>query len=202
MFQNLGLTEILIILVVILLLFGAKRIPEIAGSFGKHEELELNAPASASASGMHSGRARRYSRPAAPPRVGDSDIDMGTSASASATETETELDTDEVLSFSPKRRSPPTSYAEMRRSSTASNGTARARRPGCCATGSPASGPTASSTPAQRRGSPRKLRPATPASACGPTGATRCSAPTTAKASPNRGAAWRWSPACCACATT
>lgn len=32
---NLGLPEILIILVLILLLFGAKRIPEIAGSFGK-----------------------------------------------------------------------------------------------------------------------------------------------------------------------
>jgi sec-independent protein translocase protein TatA len=35
MFGNLGLPEILIILVLILLLFGAKRIPEIAGSFGK-----------------------------------------------------------------------------------------------------------------------------------------------------------------------
>lgn len=35
MFGNLGMTEILVILVVILLLFGAKRIPEIAGSFGK-----------------------------------------------------------------------------------------------------------------------------------------------------------------------
>ena len=35
MFGNLGFTEILLILLVILLLFGAKRIPEIAGSFGK-----------------------------------------------------------------------------------------------------------------------------------------------------------------------
>lgn len=35
MFGNLGFPEILIIMVVILLLFGAKRIPEIAGSFGK-----------------------------------------------------------------------------------------------------------------------------------------------------------------------
>ncbi len=35
MFGNLGLPEILIVLVLILLLFGAKRIPEIAGSFGK-----------------------------------------------------------------------------------------------------------------------------------------------------------------------
>ena len=32
---NLGFGEVLIILVVVLLLFGAKRIPEIAGSFGK-----------------------------------------------------------------------------------------------------------------------------------------------------------------------
>lgn len=32
---NLGFPEILLILVVVLLLFGAKRIPEIAGSFGK-----------------------------------------------------------------------------------------------------------------------------------------------------------------------
>lgn len=35
MLQNFGFTEILFVLVVILLFFGAKRIPEIAGSFGK-----------------------------------------------------------------------------------------------------------------------------------------------------------------------
>lgn len=35
MFGNLGFGEIAIIFLVILLLFGAKRIPEIAGSFGK-----------------------------------------------------------------------------------------------------------------------------------------------------------------------
>lgn len=35
MFGNLGLPELVIIMVVILLLFGAKRIPEIAGSMGK-----------------------------------------------------------------------------------------------------------------------------------------------------------------------
>jgi sec-independent protein translocase protein TatA len=35
MFGNLGLPELMIIMVVILLLFGAKRIPEIAGSMGK-----------------------------------------------------------------------------------------------------------------------------------------------------------------------
>jgi sec-independent protein translocase protein TatA len=32
---NLGMTEILVIMAFILLFFGAKRIPEIAGSFGK-----------------------------------------------------------------------------------------------------------------------------------------------------------------------
>jgi sec-independent protein translocase protein TatA len=35
MFGNLGMTEILVILLIVLLLFGAKRIPEIAGSMGK-----------------------------------------------------------------------------------------------------------------------------------------------------------------------
>jgi sec-independent protein translocase protein TatA len=35
MLQNFGFTEIMIVLVIVLLLFGAKRIPEIAGSFGK-----------------------------------------------------------------------------------------------------------------------------------------------------------------------
>ena len=34
-FGNLGFGEILIILIVVLLLFGAKRIPEISASFGK-----------------------------------------------------------------------------------------------------------------------------------------------------------------------
>ena len=35
MLGNIGMPEILIILLVVLLLFGAKRIPEIAGSMGK-----------------------------------------------------------------------------------------------------------------------------------------------------------------------
>ena len=35
MFGNLGFPELLILMVVVLLLFGAKRIPEIAGSMGK-----------------------------------------------------------------------------------------------------------------------------------------------------------------------
>ena len=35
MFGNIGLPEILIILLIVLLLFGAKRIPEVAGSLGR-----------------------------------------------------------------------------------------------------------------------------------------------------------------------
>jgi sec-independent protein translocase protein TatA len=35
MFGNLGLPEILLILVIMLLVFGAKRLPEIGSSFGK-----------------------------------------------------------------------------------------------------------------------------------------------------------------------
>jgi sec-independent protein translocase protein TatA len=35
MFGNIGLPEILIVLLIVLLLFGAKRIPEVAGSLGK-----------------------------------------------------------------------------------------------------------------------------------------------------------------------
>ncbi|MBA3404939.1 MAG: twin-arginine translocase TatA/TatE family subunit, partial [Gemmatimonadaceae bacterium] len=35
MLGNIGFPEIMIILVIVLLLFGAKRIPEIAGSMGK-----------------------------------------------------------------------------------------------------------------------------------------------------------------------
>ena len=35
MFGNIGLTELMIILVIVLVLFGAKRIPEIGASFGK-----------------------------------------------------------------------------------------------------------------------------------------------------------------------
>ena len=35
MFGNIGLPEILIVLLIVLILFGAKRIPEVAGSLGK-----------------------------------------------------------------------------------------------------------------------------------------------------------------------
>jgi sec-independent protein translocase protein TatA len=56
---NFSMWEILLILVVVLLLFGAKRIPEIAGSFGKsikefkkgmnEVQREINAPVDPSA---------------------------------------------------------------------------------------------------------------------------------------------------------
>jgi sec-independent protein translocase protein TatA len=35
MFGNLGMSEILMVLVIVLLVFGAKRLPEIGSSFGK-----------------------------------------------------------------------------------------------------------------------------------------------------------------------
>jgi sec-independent protein translocase protein TatA len=35
MFGNIGMTELIVILVIVLVLFGAKRIPEISASFGK-----------------------------------------------------------------------------------------------------------------------------------------------------------------------
>ena len=35
MFGNLGMGELVVVLIIVLVLFGAKRIPEIAGSFGK-----------------------------------------------------------------------------------------------------------------------------------------------------------------------
>lgn len=73
MFGNLGFPEILIIMVIILLLFGAKRIPEIAASMGKGiREFKKNVN---DASRDISGEAPRYdnrlppagdSRPVAP----------------------------------------------------------------------------------------------------------------------------------------
>lgn len=35
MFENLGIGELMVILVIVLVLFGAKRVPEISASFGK-----------------------------------------------------------------------------------------------------------------------------------------------------------------------
>ena len=35
MFGNLGMGELVVVLIIVLVLFGAKRIPEISGSFGK-----------------------------------------------------------------------------------------------------------------------------------------------------------------------
>lgn len=60
-FGNFGFGEILLILVVVLLLFGAKRIPEIAGSLGKGiNEFKRNL----------SDAQRQVTAPPPPPSVG------------------------------------------------------------------------------------------------------------------------------------
>jgi sec-independent protein translocase protein TatA len=60
-FGNFGFGEILIILVIVLLLFGAKRIPEIAGSLGKGiNEFKRNL----------SDAQRQVTAPPPPPSVG------------------------------------------------------------------------------------------------------------------------------------
>jgi sec-independent protein translocase protein TatA len=60
-FGNFGFGEILIILVIVLLLFGAKRIPEIAGSLGKGiNEFKRNL----------SDAQRQVTAPPPPPAVG------------------------------------------------------------------------------------------------------------------------------------
>jgi len=66
---NLGFPEILIILVIVLLLFGAKRIPEIAGSMGKGiKEFRKNIN---DATREIDPNAQRYE-----PRLGSSDLDQ------------------------------------------------------------------------------------------------------------------------------
>ena len=69
-FGNFGMGEMLIILVVVLLLFGAKRIPEIAGSMGKGiNEFKRNL----------SDAQKQISEPPPPPRnVGSGDGGMST----------------------------------------------------------------------------------------------------------------------------
>lgn len=70
MFGHLGFPEILIIMVIILLLFGAKRIPEIAGSMGKGiREFKKNIN---DASRDITGDSPRYDSRAIPP---GSDVD-------------------------------------------------------------------------------------------------------------------------------
>lgn len=92
-----------------------------------------------------SPRPRRWSRTVAGVRDRVTD---GLTSSA----TETELDTDEVLSFSPKRRSPPTSYADMRRGSNASTGTVP--RPSTSSGQSGKKTSTSTSTPTLKARSP------------------------------------------------
>ena len=81
-------------------------------------------PRGASHPSLASPRTRRVSKAQAKWSHGDASRETETDGFASTT-SETELDTDEVLTFSPKRRSPPSSYADMRRNSTASNATVR-----------------------------------------------------------------------------
>jgi sec-independent protein translocase protein TatA len=70
MFGHLGFPEVLIIMVIILLLFGAKRIPEIAGSMGKGiREFKKNIN---DASRDITGDSPRYDNRAIPP---GSDLD-------------------------------------------------------------------------------------------------------------------------------
>jgi len=58
MFENLSLPHLLMVLVIVLLLFGAKRIPEIAGSMGKGiREFRKNVNDGASDAGANATRA-------------------------------------------------------------------------------------------------------------------------------------------------
>lgn len=74
---NLGFPEILMILVVVLLLFGAKRIPEIAGSFGKgirefkRSLSEAKDAIDAPAANTDSPSARQLDAPAQTPTSGE-----------------------------------------------------------------------------------------------------------------------------------
>jgi sec-independent protein translocase protein TatA len=65
MFENLSLPHILMVLVIVLLLFGAKRIPEIAGSMGKGiKEFKKN---------IHDG----LNEPPNPPPIEPTSLSMG-----------------------------------------------------------------------------------------------------------------------------
>ena len=76
MFGNLGFGELMIILVIVLVLFGAKRIPEISASFGKgirefkknvnDVERSITEPEARTPSSLPATRTRNYSPPRAP----------------------------------------------------------------------------------------------------------------------------------------
>jgi len=77
MFDGLSLTHILLLLVILLLLFGAKRLPEIGGALGKSIgefkksmrdiQQDLNAPAPPNSLQPPAAQPPASSQPAAPP---------------------------------------------------------------------------------------------------------------------------------------
>ena len=82
MFGNLGFPEILIIMVIVLLLFGAKRIPEIAGSMGKGiKEFKKNINEATNGISGDSDAAPRYE-----PRLTQAELDQRRAAGTPVTE--------------------------------------------------------------------------------------------------------------------
>jgi sec-independent protein translocase protein TatA len=70
MFGNLGFGELMIIMIIVLVLFGAKRVPEISASFGKgirEFKRNLNDVESSVTGAVNSGRYDAPSVSAAPP---------------------------------------------------------------------------------------------------------------------------------------
>lgn len=70
-FGNLGFTEILLILVVVLLLFGARRLPEIGASFGKGIREFKKSLSDVNSEITQPQRTERISQPAQETRVDD-----------------------------------------------------------------------------------------------------------------------------------
>ena len=80
MLGNLGFPEILIIMVIVLLLFGAKRIPEIAGSMGKGiKEFKKNINEATNEISSSASDAPRYE-----PRLTQAELDQRRAANAAA----------------------------------------------------------------------------------------------------------------------
>ncbi len=80
MLGNLGFPEILIIMVIVLLLFGAKRIPEIAGSMGKGIK-EFKKNINEATNGIQGDDSSKYE-----PRLTQAELDQRRAANAAAPE--------------------------------------------------------------------------------------------------------------------
>lgn len=80
MLGNLGFPEILIIMVIVLLLFGAKRIPEIAGSMGKGIK-EFKKNINEATNGIQGDDSPKYE-----PRLTQAELDQRRAANAAAPE--------------------------------------------------------------------------------------------------------------------